>query len=77
MAEHFPQVRYLQNYVGFPVYGNTATKYFSPGEDMLEALLPELEKAEKYIYIEYFIIAEGYMWEQIFNILKQKTQKGV
>ena len=44
MAEHFPQVRYLQNYVGFPVYGNTATKYFSPGEDMLEALLPELEK---------------------------------
>ena len=77
MAEHFPQVRYLQNYVGFPVYGNTATKYFSPGEDMLEALLPELEKAKEYIFLEFFIVQEGVMWNSILEILKRKAVLGV
>ena len=74
---HARQADYLENESGYPLYDNVSAEYLPSGERYFDRLLEELEKAEKYIYIEYFIIAEGYMWEQIFNILKQKTQKGV
>ena len=46
MPECTAQVRYLQEYAGFPVYGHTETKYLTPGEQMLEAMIPEIEKAD-------------------------------
>ncbi len=73
----YPQVRYLQDYTGFPIYSNSAAQYFSPGEKMFDALLPELKKAEKYIFLEFFIVQEGLMWDSILEILKEKTAQGV
>ncbi len=77
LGHQFPQVRYLQDYAGFPVYDQTQTQYLSPGENFLEALLPELEKAEKYIFLEFFIVQEGVMWGSILDILKRKAAQGV
>ena len=77
IGDRFPQVRYLQNYMDFPVYTHTATTYYSPGEEMFAALLPELEKAEHYIFLEFFIIHEGVMWDSILEILKRKAKQGV
>lgn len=77
IGDRFPQVRYLQNYMDFPVYTHTATTYYSPGEEMFAALLPELEKAEHYIFLEFFIIHEGVMWNSILEILKRKAKQGV
>lgn len=77
MGKDFNQVRYLQDYAGFPVYSNTGTKFLSPGEKMLEALLPELEKAEKYIFLDFFIVEDGIMWGQIADILQRKAAAGV
>lgn len=74
---HIHQVRYLQQFAGFPIYTGTRTRYFSPGEEFLSALLPELEKAEKYIFLEFFIIQEGEMWNSILEILKRKAAQGV
>lgn len=74
---HFPQVRYLQNYAGFPVYDHTQTRYFCPGEAMLEELLVQLEKAEHYIFLEYFIVGEGECWNRILEVLKRKAAQGV
>ncbi|MDR3312709.1 MAG: PLDc N-terminal domain-containing protein, partial [Spirochaetaceae bacterium] len=51
-----PQVRYLQEFAGFPVYRRTRTAYFPSGEAFFERLLPELEKAKKYIFLEFFIL---------------------
>lgn len=73
----FPQVRYLQDYTGFPVYSNSSARYFSSGEEMFHALLGELVKAEKYIFLEFFIIQEGIMWDSILQILKVKASQGV
>lgn len=73
----FPQVRYLQKYMGFPVYSSSLSKYFSPGEEMFAALLEELDKAENYIFLEFFIVQEGVMWNSILDILKEKARKGV
>ena len=77
LTEHAPQVRYLQNYAGFPIYSNCKTTYLSPGEDKFERLTEELKKAEKYIFLEYFIVQEGVMWNTILEILKEKVQQGV
>ena len=71
------QINYLQNYAGFPIYTETTAEYFPSGEKKLERLLCELEKAEKYIFLEYFIVQEGKMWDSILEILKRKAAKGV
>ena len=76
-AAFIPQCSYLQNFARFPVYGNNETEYFSPGELFYEQLLVELEKAEKYIFLEYFIVEEGVMWDSILEILKRKAAAGV
>ena len=68
---------YLSNQVGFPTYRNTSVKYFPLGEDKFEAMLVELRKAKKYIFMEYFIVEKGYMWNSILQILKEKAAEGV
>lgn len=61
----------------FPVYNDTYTEYFPCGEAKFASVLEELEKAEKFIFMEYFIIAEGYMWGKVLEILKRKAAQGV
>lgn len=68
---------YMGNHAFFPVYKNTVTKYFPLGEDKFESLKKELLAAEKFIFMEYFIVDEGYMWDSILEILKQKVKEGV
>ena len=78
--EKFPhratQIKYLCN-SGFPIYKNTTTTFLTPGEEKLKALLCELEQAEKYIFLEYFIIKEGIMWNSILEVLARKAAQGV
>jgi len=74
---HSRQADYLIGESGYPVYDGTATEYIAPGEKFLPRLLSELEAAEKYIYIEFFIIAEGEMWDNIHKVLKEKARSGV
>ncbi len=73
----YPQAEYLYGYANAPVYGNTECEYFPCGEAMFEAMLEELEKAEKFIFMEYFIIDEGYMFSRIMDILIRKSRQGV
>ncbi|MDE6670751.1 MAG: cardiolipin synthase [Ruminococcus sp.] len=68
---------YLNRSGCFPVYANTDVTYFPSGEEKFEALIEELRKAENFIFMEYFIIDEGYMWGKILNILKEKAEQGV
>lgn len=74
---HSRQAAYLSHESGYPLYTNTEIEYLSPGEKFLPRFLEELEKAEKYIFLEFFIIAEGTMWEQIYEILAKKAAEGV
>ncbi len=71
------QALYLQNAGPCPTYGHTQTEYFSSGKAFFPAFLEELGKAERYIFLEYFIIAEGSMWQEILAILEEKVQQGV
>lgn len=74
---HARQIEYLDKFAGFPVYENTRTRYLSPGEEIYKVLLQELEKAKAYIFLEFFIIEEGIMWNSILEILKRKAAQGV
>ena len=59
------------------LFSNTKQEYFSLGENMHRRLLEDLENAEKFIYMEYFIIEEGKFWNSILDILKRKAAVGV
>ena len=69
--------RYMSRTGNYPVFENTSAKYYGDGADFFERVLEDLEKAQKYIYIEYFIIAEGYMWGRTLDILARKASEGV
>ena len=68
---------YVSDKGGFPVFDNSKVEYFPLGEDKFKALVEELEKAQKFIFMEYFIVAEGRMWNTILEILKRKVKEGV
>ncbi len=71
------QSEYIRRLSGYPLYENTTAEYFQVGDDMFPVLVRELEQAEHYIYIEYFIINDGVMWRTILDILERKASEGV
>ena len=73
----YNQMNYLKEICKFPIYDNTKVQYLKIGEIYFEKLIEQLKKAEKYIFLEYFIIEKGYMWDSILEILKEKAQNGV
>ena len=68
---------YLLGQSGHPVYPNCKTTYYSPVDDAFEEICACLESAEKYIFLEYFIVSPGYMWDRMLHILEQKAAQGV
>lgn len=71
------QSQYLTDYGLVPPFKNTTSTYYPLGDDNFIALKEELEKAEKYIFMEYFIIEEGIMWDAILEILARKAKEGL
>ena len=69
--------RYVNRTGCFPIYTNTETNFLASGEEKFSAVLEELDKAEKFIFMEYFIIDEGYMWGKILEKLRDKAAQGV
>ncbi len=69
--------KYLKNNGSFSAYTNTRVKYYPLGEAKFEDLLIELEKAEKFIFMEYFIVSEGRMWGSVLETLRRKVKEGV
>lgn len=67
---------YTKNSGGFPIYEGCRTNYFPLGEDAFKEMLIQLESAEKFIFLEYFIVDEGEMWGQILKILSDKAKEG-
>ena len=62
---------------GFLLYRNSRAKYFGEGNDYFEDLIRHLKEAETYIFLEYFIVAEGQVWDRVFSVLKERAAAGV
>ncbi|MFR6056008.1 MAG: cardiolipin synthase [Eubacteriales bacterium] len=76
-GDYLGQNVYIKNLNNLPSYTDTATEYYPWGIDFWEALKTDLKRAEKFIFMEYFIIEEGVMWNEILEILAEKAQAGV
>ena len=73
----YTDLKYISHFAGFPVSKNNHVDYYKTGEETYAVMLKELKKAKKFIFIEYFIISEGVMWNNILEILKEKAASGV
>ena len=71
------QSRYIHNWAQFPLYRNSKTKYYPSGEKLFNDMLGAMERAEQFIFLEYFIIEDGEMLQAILHILKRKVKEGV
>lgn len=70
-------VRYAWQFGQYPVYGDTGVDYYSTGEASMEAMIRDLKRAKDFIFVEFFIIDEGYMWGRVLKILEEKVKQGV
>lgn len=68
---------YMTKITDFPLCENGKAVYYPSGEKLFEDYITELRSAERYIYIEYFIIEDGVMWDSILEILEEKAGQGV
>ena len=68
---------YLTKHAKYPAFDGGSVEYYADGAQMFEAMKEQLKKAEKFILLEYFIIAHGRMWKEIFEILLEKAMQGV
>ena len=59
------------------VYDQTDSQFFSNGEEMWQQMLEDLKRAEKFIFLEYYIVEEGLMWDSMLEILEEKAAQGV
>lgn len=76
-SEIFDIEKYTLSTEFFPAFEKNRTKYYSSAEAAFPQMLAELEKAENFIFLDYFIIDISEMWNRIFEILKEKAKKGV
>jgi len=74
---YFGQFEYIYQTTGMRAYKNTEVKYLHNGDIFLSELLNSLKQAQRYIFMEYFIIEEGEMWNKILAVLKLKVKQGV
>lgn len=74
---HARQSHYLSKESGYPLYSNTSAEYISPCDALWPRILEELERAESYIFMEFFILAQGKMWDSIHQILIKKAACGL
>lgn len=68
---------YVRSKSGYPVYSGTEVTYYPFGERMFEDMMKAIKKAEHFIFIEYFIIRPGVMWNSMLEVLVQKANEGV
>lgn len=73
----YNHARFLLRSASYPIYDNSRAQYYSSGEACWEQMLEQLRQAKHYIFLEFFIIAPGQMWDAILDILHQKALAGV
>lgn len=80
IIDQYPDSKIHANFLynsGFPVYQNTVCEYFPLGEKKFVRMFQDLRKAKDFIFMEYFILADGIIWQEVESILIQKAKEGV
>ena len=80
LVEQFPNQERTMNYLcnaGFPVYDGTEVSYYEVGDTLFPDLIEDIKKAKRFIFLEFYILSEGGLWQEIYAVLKQKVKEGV
>ena len=80
LVRRWPRWAKLTEYLrrqDLPLFANTEMTYFPTGEEYLEDLLARLEKAQKFIFLEYYIASKGQIWDRICKVLAERAADGV
>lgn len=77
MPEYARCAQYIETIGCSPVWGGSQTEYFASGEEQFASMKEEFIKAEHFIFVEYFILEEGEMWNTLLGILVEKVRQGV
>lgn len=80
MEQKYPSRRASLSFIpssGYPFYRNQGYDYYPLGETGWNVILEEMKKAKHFIFMEYFIIEEGQMFNSMLEIMEQKVREGV
>jgi len=69
--------RYLYSVGGYPNFTGTECKYYSSGSLFFDDVLAEISRAEKFIFLEFFIVSDGVLMRRFTDIIKRKCEEGV
>ncbi|NLJ90428.1 MAG: cardiolipin synthase [Clostridiales bacterium] len=79
-AKQYPHLNnisiYLENHQ-YPLFKNNKLKYYSSGEDVFRDILSDIKKAKKFVFVNFYIVAQGVLLDELFKILSQKVTEGV
>lgn len=73
----YREADYIFHSTKMPVHQNTRVQYYPIGELIWMDMVEKLKEAKHFIFMEFFIVEEGKMWNTILSVLKQKVQEGV
>ena len=73
----YKQSSFIQNVARYPVYMEKDTTYYSVGDDMFEDMMKDIQQAKEFIFLEFFIMKPGYMFDTLMNALEEKAKEGV
>lgn len=62
---------------GFLLYRDTQLTYFPTGGTFFADAIARMEQAERFIFLEYFILAEGQLWDRVLRVLVDRARHGV
>ena len=68
---------FMRNHANLPIYQNTAVRYYPDASPMHSDMLEDLKNAKRFIFMEYYIIEEGLMWNSILEVLRERVAAGV
>lgn len=71
------QARMISSIADTTLFRGEDVTYYPSGEETFAAMLEDLKKVEKFIFMEYFIVEEGEFWNPILEILKEKAAQGL
>ncbi len=76
-SEAFSQAVMLKRLANTHIYTDTEVTYFPLGDEMFPAMIEDLKQAKRFIFLEYFIIQNGWLWQSVLEVLQQKVRQGV
>lgn len=80
IREDYKEIERVSNYMvseGFPIFKNNNITYYPMGEDTFDAMFDDIRGAKKFVLIDFFIVAEGGLWDELHSILLEKIKEGV